>query len=86
MPPSGPHQYIHLLLERLYHHVCRVQVIQRDWSEDWSDVSPPDVLLGADLLYDPVGHPPLVSLAKRLLARPPKPGTPTPVAYLAAQV
>jgi hypothetical protein len=63
-----------------------IQVEQRVWEEWTNDVAPPDVLLGADLLYDPKIFPVLVPLAKRLLTRPPKPGTPQPVAYFAAQV
>lgn len=61
--------------------------MQKAWEDDdWSGLSPPDVLLGADLLYDPLIFPVLVPLTARLLARPPKPGVPRPVAYFSAQV
>lgn len=56
------------------------------WDEDWSDVSTPEVLLGADLMYDPQSFPALVSCIKQQLDKPPAAGAQPPVGYFASQV
>lgn len=62
------------------------QVMQRVWDEDWSGTAAPDVLLGADVMYDPGSFPALATCMKQLLQKPPPAGRQPPVGYFATQV
>lgn len=59
---------------------------QRVWDDDWGDAATPDVLLGADVMYDPVSFPALASCIKQLLQKPPPAGRQPPVGYFTTQV
>jgi hypothetical protein len=61
-------------------------VVQRRWDDHWSDVSTPEVLLGADLMYDKAAFPALVTCISRLLDRAVPHGQQPPVGYFASQI
>lgn len=63
-----------------------LQVMQMTWDGDWSDVSAPEVLLGADVMYDKAAFPALVACVRQLLDRTPAKGEQRPVGYFASQV
>jgi hypothetical protein len=63
-----------------------MQVIQRAWDGDWSDVSAPDVLLGADVMYDKAAFPALVTCIRQLLEREVTGDTQPPIGYFASQL
>ena len=63
-----------------------LQVMQMTWDSDCSDVSTPEVLLGADVMYDKAAFPALVACIRQLLDRTPAKGEQRPVGYFASQV
>ena len=63
-----------------------MQVMQRAWDSDWSDVSAPEVLLGADVMYDKAAFPALVTCIRQLLEREVASDKQPPVGYFASQL
>lgn len=63
-----------------------LQVTQRLWDDNWSDVSTPEVLLAADVMYDKTSFPALVACTRQLLEKEPAAGKQPPVGYFASQV
>lgn len=63
-----------------------MQVMQRTWDGDWSDVSAPEVLLGADVMYDKAAFQALVTCIRQLLEKEVASGKQPPVGYFASQL
>lgn len=45
----------------------QVACILKSWSEDWTDMPMPDIIVGSDVTYDPPAFPLLVALVCKLL-------------------